>query len=218
MNQKNQFKDDPETEFLAGLIELQYGMDVENKLIPLSKNISWAKGWPENNVSFWNAEAFMWNRKISKDKRNLIHQELNILEGGNNLDLGCGSFSYVPSTGFDFSLKMLDFNDNCLNKVKGDLEEQLPFSNNEFDSVTAIFVLNYVNNYLELLQEVCRVLSKNGTFVMVLYSKNLNEWQKRKQVNSFSTNGWLGHLNKQFTVNFYEKDKLLFFKCKKKEK
>ena len=149
---------DAETEFFKGLIELQYGLNVEDKLGEISKNVSWARNWPEDKKSFWNAEAFMWNKKIDKEIRELIRGEVEFLSGGKNLDLGCGSYSYLKSVGFDISEKMLNFNDNCLEKVIGDLENDLPFFANNFDSVTAIFVLNYVENYTFLLQEVKRVL------------------------------------------------------------
>src|SRR3989338_7306111 len=92
---------DPETEFLSGLIELQYGKNVEKELQQYSKKVPWAKGWPLDDKAFWNAEAFMWSRKISKEKRELIKQELEFLAQGKDLDLGCGAYSYVKSIGFD---------------------------------------------------------------------------------------------------------------------
>ena len=46
---------DKETAFLSGLLELQYGQEVENKLSLLSNNILWAKGWPHDNKAFCNA-------------------------------------------------------------------------------------------------------------------------------------------------------------------
>ena len=207
---------DPETLFLSGLIELQYGKNVEKELQQYSKNVPWAKGWPENKEAFWNAEAFMWSRKISKEKRELISKEMAGLSGGKNLDLGCGAYSYIQSTGLDFSSKMLDFNDNCLEKVQGDLEQKLPFAAGEFDSVTMVFVLNYVNNYLGALSEIKRVLKKKGVFLMVLFSKQINDWQKQKELNHFSFAEWKGILvDCGFSVNFYKKEELCFFKCAK---
>ena len=203
---------DPETEFLQGLIELQYGRDPDLKEV--AQKVPWAKGWPKDDKAFWNAEAFMWERKISKEKRELIKNELSTLNG-RNLDLGCGAYSYIKSVGFDFSMKMLQFNDNCIEKVEGSLEERLPFEE-EFDSVTAVFVLNYVENYELLFFEIGRVLHEIGKFVMVLFSKQVNEWQKQKQVNDFSAEKWQQILVKAgFFVNFYKKDELWFFSCSK---
>ena len=202
-----------EDQFLQGLLELQYGEKVENKLKNLAKNIPWAINWPEDNTSFWNAEAFMWNNKIKKETRELIRQELFFLNK-RNLDLGCGAYSYIPSVGFDFSEKMLKFNENCKEKVIGDLEKPLPFID-KFDSVTAIFILNYVTNYKQLFSEIKKLLKNDGTFIMILSNKPVNKWQKQKQVNSFLKEEWLNILNDYFKVEFYEKKGLLFYRCRK---
>ena len=201
---------DPETEFLQGLIELQYGKNPDLKEV--AQKVPWAKGWPENDKAFWNAEAFMWERKISKEKRELIKKELAFLDG-RNLDLGCGAYSYIKSVGFDFSSKMLQFNDNLTEKIEGSLENKLPFRE-EFDSVTAAFVLNYVEDYEQLLQEVKRILKEQGKFLMVLFSKQVKEWQRQKELNSFSAEKWKEVLEEVgFSVKFYEKEELWFFSC-----
>src|SRR3989344_2218998 len=202
-----------EDDFLSGLLELQYGVDVKAKLKKLAKDVSWAGYWPENKVSFWNAEAFMWNHKISKEKRNIIRHELAALTG-RNLDLGCGSYSYLSSVGFDLSKKMLDFNDNCYDKIVGDLEQPLPFKP-KFDSVTAIFVFNYVKNYRQLLNEIFRILKDQGIFVMVLSSSSVNDWQKQQEVNELSKNDWIKILSGKFAVKVKEKDNLMFYRCRK---
>lgn len=217
---------DAETEFFSGLIELQYGQEAAGKLKAAAEKISWAKGWPADNKAFWNAEAFMWSRKIDKEKRQLISQELNHLIGKlpagkhtNNLDLGCGAYSYLPSVGIDFSEKMLQFNDLCYEKVIGDLEKLLPFQDNHFDSATAVFVLNYIKNYRQLLSEVCRILKEKSVLMVVLCSEGVNSWQKQKEVSSFESREWKVILQKAgFAVDCYEKDGLLFFKCRKQAK
>jgi SAM-dependent methyltransferase len=205
-----------EDKFLSGLIELQYGQDVINKLVDYAKNVDWAQGWPTDNLAFWNAEAFMWQHKISKEKRLLVKEELEFLSIGKNLDLGCGAYSYLPSVGFDFSKKMLDFNENCSEKVQGDLENKLPFDNKSFDSATAIFVLNYVQNYELLLNEVRRILKKESKFVFVLSSKKINAWQRQKEVNSFSVDEWIKIVEDAgFSVQVKEKEDLFFFVCQR---
>lgn len=208
-------KMDAETEFFTGMMELHHGLQIEQKLKLVAEKVSWARGWPENTTSFWNAEAFMWKHKISKEKRDLITRELGFLIGRKNLDLGCGTHSYILSAvGVDISEKMLLFNDNCQGKVVGNLEETLSFKKNSFDSVTAIFVLNYVQNYIGLLKEITRVLILEGVLVMVLSAAEINEWQKQKEVNSFTSKQWISVLEKTgFTVDFYEKEGLWFFKC-----
>ncbi|MEK6938024.1 MAG: class I SAM-dependent methyltransferase [Nanoarchaeota archaeon] len=207
---------DSENQFLSGLIELQYGQKVESKLKKISAQVPWAKGWPKNKVSFWNAEAFMWGHKIQTEKRELITKELSFLRGGNNLDLGCGSYSYLYSVGLDLSPKMLDFNDNLSKKVVGDIEKKLPFKNQGFDSVTAVFVLNYVKNLSLLLKEVARVLKSKGKFVAVLYSKELNDWQRQKEVHHFPVKEWKEILEKaRFKVSVSLNQNIWFFTCQK---
>ena len=70
---------DPETEFLNTIIELYHGEPVNQKLHQLSQHIHWAKGYPTNRTSFWNAESFMWKYKIEKETREFITQELQHL-------------------------------------------------------------------------------------------------------------------------------------------
>lgn len=211
---------DAETRFFSGLIELQYGRKVENKLRKLASGVPWAKGWPKNKKAFWNAEAFMWRRKIDPKKREFIAEELSFLQGKKNLDLGCGGYSYFPSAvGVDLSEKMLQLNENCRKKMVGDLEKKLPFKKKEFDSVTVIFVLNYVENYPQLLSEIKRVLTDKGTVVIVLGAKGVNDWEKQQEVNNFSVEEWKDILGKSgFLVEFYEKGKVWFFVGKKGKK
>ncbi|MBI2112683.1 class I SAM-dependent methyltransferase [Candidatus Woesearchaeota archaeon] len=218
---------DVETKFMESLLEFNYGVDVTSRLKQLAKKISWAKGWPEKKTSFWNAEAFMWDHKINKEKRELVRSELSFLSNNRsikiqgtkerkNLDLGCGSYSYLPSVGFDISEKMLSFNENCRKKIQGDIEQPLPFKDEEFPSVTAVFVLNYVQNISSLLSEIYRVLKIDGYFVAVLSSKKLNDWQRQKEINSFQAKKWANITREAgFKLKFYEKENLLFLKCRK---
>lgn len=193
-------------------------MKVKAKLQKIASKIDWAKGWPEDDKAFWNAEAFMWGYKIEKEKRELVAKELKLLEKGKNLDLGCGSYSYIKSVGFDISEKMLLFNDNLTEKIIGSLEKKLPFQDNSFDSVTAIFVVNYIKNYRQLLFEIARVLKPEGRLVAVISSRKINDWQRQKEVNDFSAKEWVSVFEKAgFLVNWEEKENLYFFRCKKQK-
>ena len=203
---------DPETSFLAGLIELQYGQPVQESLRALAPKVPWALGWPDNNKSFWNAEAFMWGHKIEKQTRDLIAGELGFLQGGRNVDIGCGAYSYLPSVGFDLSEKMLQFNEQCYDKVWGTVEETLPFLDSCFDSATAVFLFNYVVKYEFLLTEIFRILKPGGRLAVVLSSHSVNEWQRQKEVTVLSAGEWDNLLQAAgFLVHFYEKEGLWFF-------
>ncbi len=203
-----------EDQFLIGLLEFQYNPSISSELQSLTYNIPWAKGWPENNKSFWNAEAFMWRKKIEPSVREHITDELKSLKG-KNLDLGCGSYSYIPSIGFDFSEKMLDFNENLIEKVQGDIEHPIPFESHSFDSVTAIFVLNYVQNHSQLFSEIRRILKQEGTFLMVLSLNKVKEWQRQKEINFFDRKKWISLIEESgFSVTLKEQHNLLFFTSK----
>ena len=179
-----------------------------------SRKCSLGSRMAENIISFWNAESFMWKHKICKEARDLIADKLVFLNGGNNLDIGCGAYSYLPSVGFDISEKMLLLNDNCPNKIQGDLENALPFSSGSFDSVTAVFVLNYVSGYHKLLQEIKRILHPNYHFIIVLSAHRINSWQRQKEVASFNSKEWIAILQKaKFDVDFHEEQNLCFFRC-----
>ncbi len=210
-----------ETEFFLRKLEFDYGDEkAEEKLKEISRKISWLDGWPEDKKAFWNGEAFMWRNKISKEKRELIGKELKFLEekSKKNLDLGCGSYSYVRSIGFDVAEKMLLLNGNLSERVAGNLEKGLPFEKGMFDSVTMVFVLDYVENYLDLLGEVFRILKEKGKLVAVQSAEEVNEWQRQKSVNKFSFKEWKKILEKTgFKIKFYEKEKLGFFKCGKRK-
>ncbi len=202
---------DAENEFLIGLLELGYGEPVEGKLKELASFVSWAQGWPSDRRAFWNGEAFMWQKKIDMRLRSVISQELSAFNKGRNLDIGCGAFSYVKSVGFDVAEKMLQFNSQCDEKVVGDLNSQLSFGDSSFDSVTAVFVLNYVENLDGLLSEVQRVLRVGGKFMAVLYSGQVNDWQRQKEVRHLMLSEWREVLEGSgFKVRVWEKEGLWF--------
>lgn len=230
---------DKETGFFLRKLEFDYGdKKAEEKLKEPSKKISWLEGWPEDKKAFWNGEAFMWRNRISKEKRELIRKEPGFLEkkdkqkdgsgkkdkkksrekSEKNLDLGCGSYSYVKSVGFDTAEKMLLLNENLIERVKGDLEKRLPFEDKVFNSATMVFVLDYITNYLDLLREVFRILEKKGQLVVVQSAEEVNIWQRQKAVNRFGFKKWKRILEETgFEVIFYKKEKLGFFKCKKRK-
>ncbi|MBS3123499.1 class I SAM-dependent methyltransferase [Candidatus Woesearchaeota archaeon] len=215
---------DAETSFLIGMTKLYYGLNVKKQLKKIATKISWAKGWPEDNKAFWEAEAFMWQYKIDKKIRDIISKELSFLNFEtslkkkklNNLDLGCGAYSYLPSTGFDFSEKMLLFNENCHQKVQGDLEKNLPFRDKEFSSITAIFILNYIKNIDQLLVEINRILKNKGYFVAILSDREISSWPAQKVVNKLNIQQWKNLIqNKGFDVNIVKKSGLWIFRAKK---
>jgi SAM-dependent methyltransferase len=98
------------------------------------------------------------------------------------LDLGCGHQilpDWMPDSapmqpdilnrcrlavGIDGDLRSLRENHFLRNKLRGDIQ-QLPFSDNSFDLVTANVVVEHVGNPRALLHEVRRVLVPGGLFM-----------------------------------------------------
>lgn len=166
-------KDNLKDNFYEIMMDFPFAKDSESKKTILQKAMFYAekipefKGWPHNDQAFWNAEAFMWNFKIDKELRQEIKNELAFRVGEKNLDLGAGNIVYTPNnTALDYSPEMLQMNDSK-EKILHDLEKPLPFSTESFDSATAVFALNYIQNIPQLIKEVHRILKLNGMFTIV---------------------------------------------------
>ncbi len=206
-----------ENQLLIDLLELQHGAIKLFEVQKSAEKVTWAKGYPKNKEAFWNCEAFMWSRKIDSKKRELIRLELLKkiqLESVNNLDLGSGSYCYIPSVAFDCSMKMLEFNDSAIQKVEGDLQSKWPFDNAFFTSVTAVFVLNYISDLDFVFCEVRRVLVNGGKFVAVISANGVSDLHQKheKQIMNFKV--WEQKFKLNFkTVEAYEKEGLWFFVC-----
>ncbi|MFC1801384.1 class I SAM-dependent methyltransferase [Nanoarchaeota archaeon] len=158
--------------FFELMMEYPYAKDPErkkqiiNKAIKFTNQIPEFKGWPQDDKAFWNAESFMWHSKINKELRKTIQNELSKRTGQKNLDLGSGNVAYTNSTVVDYSPEMLDQNPNP-DKVLHNLEEPLPFDTESFDSVSAVFVFNYISNVPNFIKEIKRVLITNGKLTIV---------------------------------------------------
>ena len=160
-----------EQAFFNTLLELNYTRHFTEKNVQhaaeLASQLPQYEGWPNHPQRFWNAEALCWKGRIGKDVRETIAKELSFLHGGSNLDLGAGSYSYIPnSVAADFAEEMLLLND-AEHKVVLDLEQKLPFDDHLFDSVTMAFVVNYVQNVEQLFREAKRVLKSGGVLAVV---------------------------------------------------
>ena len=206
--------DPAEDTLLTQLLAFQHAAIDIFELRKATSKVSWAKGFPELPEAFWNCEAFMWTRKVSEKSR-VIYDELRTLEGCRNLDLGCGSNSYIKSAvGIDFSEKMLQFNDTALEKVKGGLGVAWPFPNSSFDLVMAVFVLNYVDDLNFVFSEVQRVLLGEGKFVVILSATGVSELHQQHEQQKHSFESWKQLFEGAFdSVEVNEKEGLWFFVC-----
>lgn len=210
--QKEEIK--AEREFFNILLELNYAKgESQEQLIRKARGyaqfIPQYTNWPVDKKQFWNAEALCWHGRIENERRNKISNELSFLTGV-NLDLGAGSYSYVKnSIAVDFSEEMLVLNE-AENKVVADLEKPLAFKNEIFDSVTAVFVVNYIRNVEQLIKEAKQVLKVGGKFVFVL-ADDVSDLHKMHYKNYYGQAELKILLQKSgFKVNSFVKDNITF--------
>ncbi|MGC9106437.1 MAG: class I SAM-dependent methyltransferase [Thermoprotei archaeon] len=100
--------------------------------------------------------------------------------GEKHLDVGTGSgklFDFAKCktcVGLDISLKFLRYlkrkRPNVL-VVRGDARN-LPFSDNAFDSVSSLFVIHMLDDPIQAIKEIARVLKPNGRGVIIVMSDN----------------------------------------------
>jgi len=167
----------------------------KDKLISEAKKIAnkipLFKGWPEKSVKFWDVEAFAWRTKIPSHVRLFIRKELlkRIPLGGINLSLGPGSYPYIEdSVLVDISPEMLKAVEPTVKftrKIVHDLEKgKLPFKDNSFDTVTMVFVVNYLSKLP--FKEIYRVLKKKGKLIIVQSAKMLDDWYVKQEKKQYS--------------------------------
>jgi len=126
-----------------------------------------------------------------KWKRDLV-KHLNLDKNKNNsiLDLGCGTGDIISNIikskkNLKFQAYLVDPNIKMIEEGKKKLKqknliwlssygENLPFKNNKFDLVTMAFSLRNVENIKKTLNEVNRVLKKNGQFICLEFGKVKN--------------------------------------------
>ncbi|MBD3354738.1 methyltransferase domain-containing protein [Candidatus Woesearchaeota archaeon] len=153
---------------------------------------------------FWNVASYKWDERISLEVRNFIKKELSSLRGM-NLSLGSGCYPYVKNSVLvDFSDEMLKKAEGC-KKLKLDLNKgKLPFSENSFDSVTMVFVVDYLKNLDKLLIEVRRVLKDKGNLVIVNTKKPVDDFYRKQEIKHYNGED-LKRILKGFDAEIHEK-------------
>ena len=85
--------------------------------------------------------------------------------GGSLLDLGCGySGELIGSLGDGYRARGMDLRVDPENKslVQGRVDERLPFADSSFDVVTALAIIEHVEQPAVMLSEMTRVLKEGG--------------------------------------------------------
>lgn len=96
-------------------------------------------------------------------------KELN----GNLLDFGCGQKPYLDLFDHVLNYTGVDIQESGHNHLNSKIDvfydgKKLPFNDNSFDSIFASEVLEHVYNIDEILNELNRVLKKNGKMLITI--------------------------------------------------
>lgn len=147
--------------------------------------------------SFGQGRRSMLDLIIMKIRFNKISKL--IPRGVKILDLGCGyegeflvSIEKNISLGFGVDLSVNRNLNPSLPKIKliqGRVDEKLPFKNDSFDLVTALAIIEHVDNPEKMLKEVMRVLKPDGLALLTtppLISKPILDFM-----------AWLGIISKE---------------------
>lgn len=144
----------------------------------------------------------------------------------NVLDLGCGPGIHAKLltkrgakvTGIDnskVSINLARIESPKSKFIIGDIEN-LPFKSNNFDMVFSSMVIDHLKDWNKVLNEVNRVLKKNGIFVFSIYNPvrgalNKTKWKGRefRIIENYFDEGiiftdWKGD-KKKFTVSHHHK-------------
>jgi SAM-dependent methyltransferase len=211
MEQEKQKED-----FLNILLQLSYVRDKQQrkKLVQKAKAIASKipefRGWPKGK-KFWDIEALTWVVKIPRHVRQFIKRELlkRIKPSGLNLALGSGSYPYVKESFLlDYSGKMLEkVTVKYKKKVIHDIQQiPWPFKDSSFDTITAVFVVNYLKNHKAVFKEAKRVLKPNGKIIIVQSAKSLGEFYQQAEARQYQTKDIIKALNQnRFKTSVEEK-------------
>src|SRR3989344_8353690 len=117
-------------------------------------------------------------------KRELIVNIVNSLNPKNILDVGCGTGSLVSSLNKTYEVVGCEYSKDairlCQNRgsirlIRSDAEK-LPFKEESFDVVTLLDVVEHIDNDVEMLLEVRRVLTAGG-HVVISVPAHMFLWQ-----------------------------------------
>jgi len=160
---------------------------VLKELTELANSISSLKGWPEDKEKFWDVESYYWSLRFKGLDREFVIGKVNEHVGEKHLDLASGALPVNDScVCLDLSPEMLDMIRTDQEKVQFDIDsgKSFPFENCSFDSVSCVFILNYIENLDAVVSEIYRVLKEDGKFIIVQSAKPLHELHLKQEKHS----------------------------------
>lgn len=125
----------------------------------------------------------MRDRAFGQGKRSLLDKLIAwvrlrkivsmVPNGAKILDLGCGHYGELLhllerriSRGVGIDLSVAKLNSRKIRLVEGKVDRKLPFADNSFDVVTAMALIEHVDNPKTMLREIRRVLKPNGVVLI----------------------------------------------------
>lgn len=129
-------------------------------------------------TQMYRQERYYWWHRA---KRTLVHRMISRFFPSKKLqsmDIGCGTgllleelARYGSSWGVDISAQSLSFckKRGLKNLKQGELgNKQLPFKSNTFDVITALDVIEHIDDDVGALREIRRMLNKNGILIVTV--------------------------------------------------
>ena len=118
---------------------------------------------------------FVWRRKAIKKITNNPKKILDIATGTADFAISAAKYTDANITGIDISDRMINIGEKKINKknLKNRIKlsiadsENLPFNKSSFDAITAGFGVRNFENLEKGLNEIFRVIKKDG-FVVIL--------------------------------------------------
>ena len=157
------------------MIEPQENSDINKKkqVANMFDNIAKSYDFLNHSLSF--GMDYYWRRKAVRKLVNYPKTILDVATGTADFAIAASNINNVHITGIDISEKMLEIGRQKVSKKNLEKQiilkiadsENLPFSDESFDAITAGFgVRNFEN--LELgLMEMCRVLNTGGIMIIL---------------------------------------------------
>jgi SAM-dependent methyltransferase len=95
------------------------------------------------------------------------------------MDLACGDNRVVRAFGSGVGVDIVEYQN--VDVVCRDFT-QLPFRDDEFDTVTILAALNYFDDPVSVLREVRRSLKRDGTLLITFLNKNVSRlWHRFRE-------------------------------------
>ncbi|MEC5424648.1 class I SAM-dependent methyltransferase [Virgibacillus sp. C22-A2] len=136
--------------------------------------------WKKESESQWDSRAAFWNERSksmwdSGSRKDIVpFIEKNLKKGSGILDVGCGDgYGSLRLHLAGYSVTGVDLSSEMITRAQQQLAEEeitfsqsdigsLPFEDNSFDGIMAINVLEWTEVPYEAINEVKRVLRKDG--------------------------------------------------------